>query len=308
MKAQTAILCLLACLGPFEAFGFLDPGADAFEQGHYAQAAEAYAHASESPEALYNLGSSCYKQAAFEEALQHFEKALPQAAPALQQRIYYNSGNTHYRLGQGTQEQDPQATIKSWEAALDNLKNALQLDAEDADARFNHDFIKQKLEKLKQQQEQQHKDEEKQKEEQKEQDQQKQENPEKNPEDPQDPKQDSREKDSDPDSKQDSNAEPKEDPSTPNPKNPKPEGESPQQPEPEPKKEEPTESPAQQPKEPKADEQPQPQEAPQPTRGHLSQEEAARILDAGAQNEKQLPLARPSGNESKNSKNPEKTW
>ena len=80
-----------------------------------------------------------------------FETATASRDRALQQRSLYNLGNTEYRLGQ-TQ---PARAQQLWERALKNYETAMALDPRDADAKFNRDFVKKKLEELKKQQQEQ---------------------------------------------------------------------------------------------------------------------------------------------------------
>ncbi len=75
----------------------------------------------------------------------------------LQQRAYYNLGNTHYRAGERAPE--PNGKIDHWEKAVENYKAAAALDPKDADAKFNLEFVKKKLEELKKQQKQEPKQE-----------------------------------------------------------------------------------------------------------------------------------------------------
>jgi len=99
---------------------------------------------------LYNTGVTAYQSNDFARASKLFENATSSADRALQQRALYNLGNTNYRLGQ-TQ---PAQTQQLWQRALKSYETAMALDPKDADARYNHDFVKNKLEELKKQQRQ----------------------------------------------------------------------------------------------------------------------------------------------------------
>ena len=100
---------------------------------------------------LYNNGVTAYESNDFARAAALFENATASADRALQQRALYNLGNASYRLG----EAQPAQAQQLWQRALKNYETALALDPKDADAKFNHDFVKKKLEELKKQQEQQ---------------------------------------------------------------------------------------------------------------------------------------------------------
>jgi Ca-activated chloride channel family protein len=100
---------------------------------------------------LYNDGVTAYHSNDFARAATLFESATSSPDRGLQQRALYNLGNTAYRLGEA---KTPQAQ-QLWQRAIKSYESALALDPHDADAKFNHDFVKKKLEELKQQQQQQ---------------------------------------------------------------------------------------------------------------------------------------------------------
>jgi len=100
---------------------------------------------------LYNNGVMAYHSNDFARAATLFESATASPDRALQQRALYNLGNTSYRLGEAKAPQAQQL----WQRAIKNYESALAMDPHDADAKFNHDFVKKKLEELKKQQEQQ---------------------------------------------------------------------------------------------------------------------------------------------------------
>jgi tetratricopeptide (TPR) repeat protein len=59
----------------------------------------------------------------------------------------------------GTKNPDTNKRSEAWQKAVQDYESSMKLDPQDADAKFNHDFVKKKLEELKQQQ--QKKDEQK---------------------------------------------------------------------------------------------------------------------------------------------------
>src|SRR5208337_4483532 len=100
-----------------------------------------------------NTGVTAYQSNDFAEASQLFENATSSTDRALQQRALYNLGNADFRLGQS----QPKQAQQLWQRALKSYENALAIEPNDADAKFNHEFVKKKLEELKQQQQQQQK-------------------------------------------------------------------------------------------------------------------------------------------------------
>jgi Ca-activated chloride channel family protein len=149
------------------------PGAaeQAYQKGDFATAEREYAaaaqHNTNTPDLQFNAGTAAYKSGQFPQATEAFQKSLgtePSADAkrlAAQEDAYYNLGDTLYRTGQKTEQSQPQQTIQSWEQAVKTYEAALQLRANDADAKYNRDFVKQKLEELKKKQEQQKKDQQK---------------------------------------------------------------------------------------------------------------------------------------------------
>ncbi len=93
------------------------------------------------PKLLYNLASSHYKMGDHEDALQFYTQSGTGNSPAsLKQKALYNSGNALYRLGK-------------LEEAEQAYKKVLELNPRDMDAKFNLEFVREKL-KNKQQSEQ----------------------------------------------------------------------------------------------------------------------------------------------------------
>ncbi len=130
-----------------------------YNEGNYSEAKEAYEKAIEkAPDderLYYNLGSTEYREGLFESAEEAYKEALQTDDLAIQEDTFYNLGNTRYRLGETALQLDPQETIRLWEEGLKDYENALNLNPEDEDARFNFDFVTKRLEELKKQLEQQ---------------------------------------------------------------------------------------------------------------------------------------------------------
>jgi len=132
----------------------------AYKKGDYSTAEKQYGQAAEQhPEMAplqFNWGASAYKTGEYDKALPAFQKALNTDDVPVQQQSYYDMGNTQYRLGQKTEKSSPQETIKTWQSAIQSYDAALKLKADDADAKFNRDFVQKKLEQLQKQQPQKH--------------------------------------------------------------------------------------------------------------------------------------------------------
>lgn len=99
----------------------------------------------------YDTGVTAYRSNDFAQASQLFENSTSSTDRALQQRALYNLGNADFRLGQS----QPKQAQQLWQRAIKSYENALAIDPNDPDAKFNHEFVKKKLEELKKQQQQQ---------------------------------------------------------------------------------------------------------------------------------------------------------
>lgn len=112
-------------------------GLDDWHKGDYPGASEQYRSAldaaGESPELLYNLGTSVYGQRDYARAADILGRVHTNDK-SLAAKAAYNRGNCLYRLGQ-------------WQAAADAYKRALDLDPGDADARYNYDLCQERLKK-----------------------------------------------------------------------------------------------------------------------------------------------------------------
>lgn len=137
----------------------------AYQKGDYSVAQQEYAAAAQrnpkQPDLVFNAGTAAYKAGQFPQAAEAFQQSLgekPSADPkrlGAQEDAYYDLGNTLYRTGQKTQSANPKQTIQTWEQAIKTYDAALQLRANDTDAKFNRDLVQKKLDELKKQQQQQ---------------------------------------------------------------------------------------------------------------------------------------------------------
>jgi Ca-activated chloride channel homolog len=109
---------------------------------------------SKAPRVEYNTGTSAYRAGNYSQADKAFQKSI-QSAPsgdakrlADQQDAYYNLGNTLYRLGQQVEKSSPDEAIKHWTEAVKAYDTALQLRGDDADSRYNREYVKRKIDSL----------------------------------------------------------------------------------------------------------------------------------------------------------------
>ena len=131
---------------------------DAYKKGDFVTAAKEYAAAAErdpkKPVLAFNEGTAAYKAGQYPEAAKAFQQSISRVPSGEPQRLteqedaYYNLGNTLYRSGQGTEQSSPQQTLKTWTEAVKAYETALQMRADDADSKFNRDFVKRKIDEL----------------------------------------------------------------------------------------------------------------------------------------------------------------
>ncbi|HEY5915075.1 MAG TPA: VWA domain-containing protein [Verrucomicrobiae bacterium] len=155
--APAAVLLLLVCAMAPRAFGASTGKAlRDYKDGNYDQAFKEYEQLLErkadDPRLHFNAGTAAYRNRQFDQAKKQFNDALASPDLKLQERAYYNRGNSLYYLGEQTP--DPKKRTEAWEQALKDFDLSAKLNPQDADAKFNHEFVKRKLEELKQQQQQ----------------------------------------------------------------------------------------------------------------------------------------------------------
>ncbi len=157
-KLRPAVAGLLLLALPSTLWASSSSALRDYQAGKYAQALREYqkllARKSD-PRLEFNVGAAAYQNQQFEEALKRFNQALSSPDLKVQQEAYYNRANTLYQLGE--RNSDPGKRTEAWEKSLQDYQSTLKLNPADTDARFNYEFVKKRLEELKQQQQQQQK-------------------------------------------------------------------------------------------------------------------------------------------------------
>ena len=136
--------CSVACSRP-SAQRLNDEGNKAFNRGDYSQALENYRKAQvERPDQAafnYNAGNALNQQGEFPRAIQESLRATQAGISDVRVRAYYSIGADYYREGK-------------FKEALDAYKNALLLDPNDVDTKYNVEVIQRRLDKEAEQQKQ----------------------------------------------------------------------------------------------------------------------------------------------------------
>lgn len=143
------------CMGSFWGHAVSPDTAErAYHKGDYRTAQKEYDTLAkgtpDDPRYQFNAGAAAYKMSNFTNAAAYFEAARGARDLGLQQKAYYNLGNTLYQMG--FREQDPRAKIQTWQQALTNYNSALKLNPSDTNAASNLQFVKAKVEELMRQQ------------------------------------------------------------------------------------------------------------------------------------------------------------
>lgn len=155
MKVFIGLACLFAVVASTRA----DTAARLYERGQFKDAYERYKQAAERQTEnwplQYNLGAAAYKAGQLDDSVKAFERALAANDPGLQQKSFYNLGNSYFRIGEAAEKQSPDQALPVYERSLKSYESALTLGPKDDDARFNLDVVKKKIEELKKKQEEQ---------------------------------------------------------------------------------------------------------------------------------------------------------
>jgi Ca-activated chloride channel family protein len=147
-RAAAAVILLLA-FGTGWSIGDVERGNRLFRAGKYEEAARVYQEvlaAGKAPAYVhYNLGTALLKLGRYAEAQQHLQLATREAEAELKQRASYNLGNRFLeaaRKGDAGEE-----TTQLLDAAVESYKQALRLDPNDMDAKWNLELALREQEK-----------------------------------------------------------------------------------------------------------------------------------------------------------------
>jgi Ca-activated chloride channel family protein len=130
------------------------PGIDAYREGKFEDAYSQFQQTLKShPESRaddklqFDSGAAAYKLKDYNKALESFSQALLTRDTGLQGKGHYNLGNTLYQRGETEKSDDKK--LSDWTNALDHYQQTLKLDPNDKDAKDNYDYVKKKIEELK---------------------------------------------------------------------------------------------------------------------------------------------------------------
>src|SRR5881296_3405164 len=152
VKTAAATAALLMFLSAF-AFA-ATPGIDAYRQGKFEDAYSQFQQTLKShPESRaedrlqFDSGAAAYKLKDYTRALESFSQALLTPDTGLQSKGHYNLGNTLYQRGEMQKNDDKK--LSDWTNALDHYEQTLKLDPQNKEAKENYEYVKKKIDELK---------------------------------------------------------------------------------------------------------------------------------------------------------------
>ena len=153
--AAVAILMLL-CSSAFATA----PGINAYQEGKFENAYKEFQETlkshpqSRAEEKLqFDSAAAAYKLKDYNKALESFSQALLTPDTGLQTKGHYNLGNTLYQRGEMQKTDDKK--LSDWTNALDHYEQTLKLDPQNKEAKDNYEYVKRKIDELKNKKEQQ---------------------------------------------------------------------------------------------------------------------------------------------------------
>jgi Ca-activated chloride channel family protein len=153
--AATALVVLL-CSSAYATA----PGVNAYQQGKFEDAYKEFQDTLKShpqsraeDELQFDSGTAAYKLKDYNKALESFSQALLTPDTGLQNKGHYNLGNTLYQRGEMQKSDDKK--LSDWTNALDHYEQSLKLDPQNKEAKDNYEYVKKKIDELKNKKEQQ---------------------------------------------------------------------------------------------------------------------------------------------------------
>ena len=148
--ATAAVLMMLSCSELFASA----PGLDAYHSGkfedaygQFQQTLKTHPESRAEDKLQFDSGAAAYKLKDYGKAMEAFSQALLSRDLGLQSKGHYNLGNTLYQRGE-TQKTDDKK-LSDWKNALNHYEQTLKLEPQNKEAKENYDYVKKKIEELK---------------------------------------------------------------------------------------------------------------------------------------------------------------
>jgi Ca-activated chloride channel homolog len=122
-------------------------GLDRYNQGDFDGALESFReelkHDPDSPRINFDLGDAAYRLQKYDEAFEAYSKAMVGSDPALQQKAYYNAGNTLFM--EGNHAQDLEQQLSNYYDARYQYNQALDRNPGDEQAKKNLRLLEERI-------------------------------------------------------------------------------------------------------------------------------------------------------------------
>jgi len=146
-----AVVLLALFLMPLAAHASPGTALQDYNSGNYTNALKEYSQLAETQtndlRLIFNAGDAAYRATNFDLAQGLFGQVTLSPDINLQQKAYYNLGNTQFQIAK--QAQDLDGLQAGFELAVKSYQRALDLNTNDADARFNLQFSQDAVERIK---------------------------------------------------------------------------------------------------------------------------------------------------------------
>jgi Ca-activated chloride channel homolog len=146
----TAALVIFFCQLAFAT----TPGLKAYQDGkfedaysHFQETLKAHPQSRAEDKLQFDSGAAAYKLKDYNKALESFSQALLSRDTGLQSKSHYNLGNTLYQRGEA--EKSDEKKLSAWTNALDHYEQTLKVEPENKEAKENYEYVKKKIEELK---------------------------------------------------------------------------------------------------------------------------------------------------------------
>src|SRR4029450_9652694 len=146
----TAALAIFCCQFAFAT----TPGLRAYRDGkfedaysHFQEMLKVHPQCAAENKLKFDSGAAAYKLKDYSKALESFSQALLSRDTGLQSKSHYNLGNTLYQHGEA--EKSDEKKLSDWTNALDHYEQTLKLEPQNKEAKENYDYVKRKIEELK---------------------------------------------------------------------------------------------------------------------------------------------------------------
>jgi Ca-activated chloride channel homolog len=134
-----------------------NPGLDHYNQGDFDRALQSFReelkHDPDSPTINFNLGDANYRLQKYDEAFEAYSKAMVSGDLALQEKAYYNAGNSLFMEGNHTQDLEQQ--LSNYYDARYQYNQALNRNPGDEQAKKNLRLLEERIKEAEKQKEEQ---------------------------------------------------------------------------------------------------------------------------------------------------------